>query len=71
MDGATQYIRLVEKKQQAIRLELKTVLRIKNGVPFKQIKKLVGKLQHVAISIPARKVLLVPINYLMALNQDN
>ena len=66
MDGTTQCIKLGEKKQKAILLELKTVLRIKNGVPFKQVEKLVGNLRHVAIGIPAGKALFGPINQLMA-----
>ena len=67
MDGATRCIELAEKKQIAILLELKTVLRIKNGVPFKRVEKLVGKLRHAAIGIPAGKALFGPINQLMAL----
>ena len=57
MDGATRYIELAEKKQKAILVELKTVLRIKNGGPFKQVEKLVGNLCHEAIGIPAGKAL--------------
>ena len=66
MDGATRCIELVGKKQKAILLELKTVLRIKNGVPFKRVKKLVRKLRHAAIGIPAGKALFGPINQLMS-----
>ena len=65
MDGATRCIELAEKKQKAILAELKTVLRIKNGVPFKRVEKLVGKLRHAAIGIPAGKALFGPINQLM------
>ena len=67
MDGSTQCIELVEKNQKAILLELKTVPRIKNGFPFKRIKKLVGKLCHVAIGILTCKALFSLINPLMAL----
>ena len=66
MDGATRCIKLAEKKQKAILTELKTVLRIRNGVPFKRVEKLVGKLKHAAIGIPAGKALFGPINQLMA-----
>ena len=46
-------------------MELKIVLRIRNGVPFKQVEKLVGKLHHTAIGIPSGKALFGPINQLM------
>ena len=55
------------EKQKAILLELKTVLLIKNGVPFKQVKKLVRKLYHGAIEILASKAIFGPINQLMAM----
>jgi hypothetical protein len=67
MDGATRCIELAEKKQKAILLELTTVLRIKRGVPFKRMEKLVGKLRHAAIGIPAGKALFGPVNRLMAM----
>lgn len=68
IDGATRCIELAEKKQAAILLELKTVLRIKSGVPFKRVEKLVGKLRHAAIGIPAGKALFGPINRLIAMH---
>ena len=46
-------------------MELKTVLCIKNGAPFKRVETLVGKLRHAAIGIPAGKALFRPINQLM------
>ena len=55
------------EKHKAILLELKTVLLIKNGVPFKQVKKLVRKLYHGAIEILASKAIFGPINQLMAM----
>ena len=66
MDGATHCIKLAEKRQKAILRELKTVLRIKNGVSFKQVKKLVGKLRHAFIGILTGKALFGPINQLKA-----
>ncbi|KAL7545707.1 hypothetical protein ACHAWF_009056, partial [Thalassiosira exigua] len=66
MDGATRCIELAEAKQQAILAELKTVLRMKRGVPFNRLQKLVGKLRHASIGIPAGKYLFGPINRLMA-----
>ncbi|KAL7555176.1 hypothetical protein ACHAWF_018791 [Thalassiosira exigua] len=66
MDGATRCIELAEKKRKAILAELRTVLRMQRGVPLKQMQKLVGKLRHAAIGIPAGKYLFGPINRLMA-----
>ena len=68
MDGATRCIELLEKKQQAIQKELKTILRIKSGVPFKRVERLVGKLRHAAIGIPQGKSLFGPINRLIAIH---
>ena len=67
INGATRCIELSEKKQTTILKELKDVLRIKSGVQFKQMEKLVGKLRHAAIGIPAGKSLFGPINQLMAM----
>ena len=67
IDGATRCIKLAEKKQKAILLELKMVLCIKNGVPFKRVDKLIGKLCHVAIGILAGKALFGPINQHIAI----
>ena len=67
MNGTTRCIKLAEKKQKEILLRLKTVLLIKNGVPFKQVEKLLGKLCHAAIEILAGKALFGPINQLMAM----
>ncbi|KAL7544284.1 hypothetical protein ACHAWF_007670, partial [Thalassiosira exigua] len=66
-DGAMRCIELSVKKQEAILVELKTVLRIKSGVPFKRVEKLMGKLRHVAIRIPGGKGLFGPINKLLAI----
>ena len=66
MDGATRCIELAEKKQAAILKELKTIIRMRSGVPFKRIEKLVGKLRHAAIGIPAGKSLFGPVNQLLA-----
>ena len=69
MDCATRCIEIAKKKQKAILLELKTVLRIKNGILFKRVEKLVGKLHHAPIGILAGKALFSPINQLMAVKQ--
>ena len=53
--------------QRAILLELKMVLRIKNGVLFKRVEKLVGKLRHGAIGILYGKALFSSIKQLMAM----
>ncbi|KAL7545534.1 hypothetical protein ACHAWF_008883 [Thalassiosira exigua] len=66
MDGATRCIELAAKKQEAILRELKTVLR-RRKVPFKRFQKLVWKLRHASIGVPAGKYLFGPINRLMAI----
>ena len=66
IDGATRCIELTEKRQEAIQLELKTVLQLRQ-VPFKRIQKLVGKLRHASIGIPAEKYVFGPSNQIMAM----
>ena len=44
MDGASRCIELAEKKRLVLLAELKCVLRMKRGVPFKRFQKVVGKL---------------------------
>ncbi|KAL7545113.1 hypothetical protein ACHAWF_008474 [Thalassiosira exigua] len=61
MDGATRCIELAEKKRKAILAELRTVLRMRRDVPLKRMQKLVDKLRHAVIGIPAGKYLFVPI----------
>ncbi len=65
-DGARRCIELADRKCKAILKELKTVLRMRRGVPFKRLQKLVGKLRHASIGIPAGKYLFGPINQLMS-----
>ncbi len=65
-DGATWCIELVSKKVATILAELKTVLRMGRGVLFKRIQKLIGKLRHASIGIPAGRYLFSPINRFMA-----
>ncbi|KAL7533742.1 hypothetical protein ACHAWF_007944 [Thalassiosira exigua] len=66
-DGATRCIELAAKKQEAILKELRAILRIKNGVQFNRVQKIVGKLRHAAIGIPGGKGLFGPINRLLAI----
>ncbi|KAL7529738.1 hypothetical protein ACHAWF_003097 [Thalassiosira exigua] len=66
IDGATRCIELAEAKQKAILAELKTVLRMKRGVPYNRLQKLAGKLRHASIGIPTGKCLFGLINSLMA-----
>ena len=40
---------------------------MKNGVPFNRLEKLVGKLRHAAVGVPAVKGLFGPFNRLMAM----
>ena len=65
-DGATRCIELAESKQEKIMAELKAIVRINDGVPLKRFQKLVGKLRHAAIGVPAGKALFGPLNRLVA-----
>ena len=67
LDGATRCIELAEKKQEAIPREVRRLLRIKNGVAFNDLERVVGKLRHAAIGIPEGKGLMGPINQFMAI----
>ncbi|KAL7525140.1 hypothetical protein ACHAWF_001227, partial [Thalassiosira exigua] len=66
-NGATRCIELAAKKQEAIPKELKTILRMKNGVQFNRVQNIVGKLRHAAIDIPGGKGLFGPINRLLVI----
>ena len=66
-DGGTRCIELTENCQKALLKELKQVVRVRSGVPFNRMEKLVGKLRHAAIGVPAGKGLFGPINRLMAM----
>ena len=66
MDGALRCIELAEKKQAEILREIKTVLRRRNGIPFKRFEKLLGRLRHAAIGIPAGRNLFGPANQLLS-----
>ena len=54
-DGGTRCIKLTEKRQETLLKELRQVVRIRDGVLFKRMEKLVGKLRHAAIGVPAGK----------------
>jgi hypothetical protein len=64
-DGATRCIELPSDKQDRIQVELKAILRLKT-VPRKRLEKIVGKLRHAAIGIPAGRGLFGPVNIAMA-----
>ena len=66
MDGSTRCIQFSEKKQEKIMEELSAVLRMQSGVPFKRLEKLLGKLRHAAIGIPAKKNLFGDLNRILA-----
>ena len=68
IDGATLCIELSTSKQEAIERELKQALKKKRGLPFKKFEKLVGKLRHASVGIPAGKYLFGPINQLIAIH---
>ena len=44
VDGATRCIELVRDKQSAIDAELQNIVRMKKGMTFKRIEKLIGKI---------------------------
>ena len=44
VDGATRCIKLDQDKQSAIDTELQKIVRMKKGMPFKLIEKLIGKI---------------------------
>ena len=67
IDGATMCTELSDKKQDAILENLKQALKKKRGLRFKKFEKLMGKLRHALIGIPAGKCLFGPINQLIAL----
>ena len=55
VDGATRCIELARDNQTAIDAELQKIVRMKKGVPFKPIEKLIGKIRHAATSVPTGK----------------
>ena len=67
LDGARWCIELPTKKLDAIITEIKTIMH-KPAVTFKQFKKVVGKLPHAAIEIPAGKELCSLFNLTVAVN---
>ena len=68
MDGSTMCIELSNKKQETILEDLKQALKKKRGLRFKNFEKLVGKLRHASIGIPAGKYLFGPINRLISIH---
>ena len=66
-DGATQCIELLEKKQEEIYQETKTLVQMRNGIPFKCFEKLMSGLHHAAIGISQGKSLFGPINRLITM----
>ena len=61
-DGITKCIELPETKATKILQQLKTTLR-KKAVKLNDFQKLVGKLRHASLGIPAGKGLFTPINH--------
>ena len=61
-DGATRCISLPDDKREKIDDTLKSMLKRKSRVLFKDFEKVVGKLRHAAIGIPAGKGLFNDIN---------
>ena len=65
VDGATQCIEMARDKQSVIDAELHNIMRMKKGVPFKLIEKLIGKIRHAATAVPKGKKLMTPINRIL------
>ena len=60
--GTTQCIELEWERKSAIDADLHKIVRMKKGVPFKKIEKLIGKNQHASTEVPTGKKLMTPIN---------
>jgi len=60
-DGAKRCIELPPKKLDAITMELRSILRLKY-MPYKRFERVVGKLRHAAIGLPAGRGLCAPFN---------
>ena len=52
VDGATRCIELAQDKQSFIDAELQNNVRMKKGVPFKRLEKLIGKIRHATTAVP-------------------
>ena len=66
-DGARRCIELPPKKLDDIVGEIKAILRLPT-IPFKRFEKIVGKLRHAAIGLPAGKGLCAPFNQTIAIH---
>ena len=66
-DGARRCIELPPSKLEAILLELKLILR-QRSIPYKQFEKVVGKLRHAAIGLPAGRGLCAPFNKIISIH---
>ena len=64
-DGVTRCIELTTERQKTIDTEIKRVLRMKGGAPYKRVEKLIGKLRHATIGVPAGKMFFTPINQIL------
>ena len=65
VDGATQCIKLDREKESATVVDLHKIVRMKKGVPFKKVGKLIGKIRHAAIAVPTGKSLMTPFNKIL------
>ena len=65
VDDATWFIGLMRYNKSSIDAELRNIVRMTKGVPFKQIEKLIGKIQHAATSVPKRGKLMTSINKIL------
>ena len=65
VDCAIPCIKLEWDNQTVIGVELHRIVRMTKGVPFKIIKKLIGKIQHTATAVSTGKILMMPINKIL------
>ena len=65
-DGKKKTIRLPNEKVTKITGAIKEMLRCNAGTPFEEFRKLMGKLQHASIGVPAGKGFMTPLNHQLA-----
>ena len=65
VDGSTRCIKLAWVKQTVIDAELHNIVRMKKGVLFKRMKKLIGKIPHAETEVPTGKIMMTPIKKIL------
>ena len=65
-DGETKSIRLPEDKVDKLLAAIKKMLHSRQGTPFDEFQKLMGKLYHASIGAPAGRGFMTPLNHQLA-----